>query len=194
MKAKRVAVLLALAGTVMASMGASVAQAGFRPGLIALYKPDSGGIFVLAPGMHPSAGTQIASGFNGGLAWSPSGETLAFTAVHSLSDPFAIDKIVIVNRDGRMIDTPLPSGRAGALAWSADGKEIVYVCQPLANTGSNWQLCLLNVTTGAHRVLLSPTKLVAGLQYQPRIVVTSGRRDRIRLECLGSVLSGDSDD
>jgi hypothetical protein len=48
MKARRAAVLLALASTVMAFMGVSVAQAGFRPGLIAFFKPDSGGIFEVA--------------------------------------------------------------------------------------------------------------------------------------------------
>jgi Tol biopolymer transport system component len=161
-KAKRTAVFLALAGTAVALMGASVAHAGFRPGLIAFYTPNatlgsSGAIVVFAPGKHPSSGDQIASGFGGGLAWSPNGETLAFTARNSPTDTSSLTKIVIATRDGRVIDTPVRSGTPESLSWSPDGKEIVYVCHPLSTTGENWQLCLLNVTTGVHRLLLSPT-------------------------------------
>jgi dipeptidyl aminopeptidase/acylaminoacyl peptidase len=171
-KVKRTVVLLVLAGTVITLMGASVAQAGFRPGLIAFYKPDTGGIFVLATvcllnvttgvGRVLLSPTKSLQAFNTSVvSWSPRGDEIASDSSVSvpcspqalMADPsLKCSDIGIASLDVKTGAPTLitdPAAFAEAPAFSPDGNEIVY--RALASTASG--LAGLDVMSASGRFL-----------------------------------------
>jgi dipeptidyl aminopeptidase/acylaminoacyl peptidase len=171
--ARRAVLVSVLAAAAFGSWLPSAAQAGFRPGAIA-YDEYSGpqDQLVSSGGGAPLLMGGGAAGFP---VWSPNGETLAFSAGWT---------ILLADRGLRVFDTiftaaPLSSlgccSAVGSLDWSPDGRQIAYSCAnpngvafPGGDTPPN--VCVVDVTTGAHRVLaasISQFWLVGAVSWSP---------------------------
>jgi dipeptidyl aminopeptidase/acylaminoacyl peptidase len=152
---RRAVLVSVLATAALGSWLPSAAQAGFRPGAIA-YDEYSGTQDQLVT--SGGASLLMSGGAAGFPVWSPNGETLAF------SEDFTI---LLADRGLRVFDTIFPApplsslgccSAENALDWSPDGRQIAYSCAnpngvafPGGDTPQN--LCVVDVTTGARRVL-----------------------------------------
>jgi dipeptidyl aminopeptidase/acylaminoacyl peptidase len=163
--ARRFAAPLVCAAAVLATSLASVANAASLPAVIAY--EGSTGIGTVQPGHVHSTRLLYAprAGGTDAPAWSPNGETLAF----GVNTPHGLG-IGLVDREGSLVaanQLPHLPGPAD-VAWSPNGKEIAYLCLdgPLLTTPSAspfvppnqfFNVCVLDVVTGAHRLLAAST-------------------------------------
>jgi Tol biopolymer transport system component len=162
-----VGVIALAAAAAAAVVVAAPAHAASLPSLIAF--DDVGGIWTVQPGNVQSEklflGQQQAGwGVPDWPAWSPNGSELAFVS-RAVGSNAA--KIELADRSGKVIATPLsvPAGVTpwigGPLAWSPDGKQIAYEARHTIGTEPSFpfgsvdqiDVWVLNVTTGAHRLL-----------------------------------------
>jgi WD40 repeat protein len=142
------------------------------------------------------------SGGTDSPAWSPNGHALAF----GFNTPHGLG-IGLTSRTGRLIAAmPLEHLPAPAdLAWSPDGTQIAYLCldgsllttpssSPHVPPNQFYNVCLLDVLTGAHRVLAAST-LDEGIQccaspgrvsWSPRgdVIAVGGERDIAPGDCI----------
>ncbi len=123
------------------------------PGLIAFDNPDFG-IGTVEPGNPASIRVIYSGGFAYDPSWSPDGRMLAF-GIEWEDDP-TYASILVTDREGRVIDTPLKKQRIGTIEWSPNGKQIAYQCQLKATTTDPWEICLVDVATGKHHMLTDP--------------------------------------
>jgi len=170
-----IAALLAIALT-------STARAASEPTLI-LYDDNNGNVLETHYGHPKTSGVFFAAKdgkFPGGAvgpAFSPDGHSVALVK----SDPDdGTASIIVTNRSGHVIDTPLknsPTGIVGSLSWSPDSKEIAYECQrDISDAPSD--LCAVSVATGARRMLAASTDELS-MPYQGSRVSWSPRGDVI---------------
>jgi hypothetical protein len=152
--------LACVVGLALGSVGASLAHAGSLPGLIAF--DDAGGISVVQPGNPSSARVLYPSGAL--PEWSPNGLELAF-AVRETDQGL---KIMLGDRNGKVLGTALSEPfdptlahyGSGPLTWSPDGKQIAYWCAHQVGVRPIFEIieyqidvCVVDVATGAHRIL-----------------------------------------
>jgi hypothetical protein len=167
-RGSRMVVVCALGGFLAAVLAlgiAAPAYAGSLPEVIAFN--DQGGIWTVRPGSVGSEQGFYAGGV--GPKWSPNGEALAFVVPFQTRAGQA-KKIVVTDRSGRVIATPLTSpfslneSIGPPLAWSPDGKRIAYICYHWTGQIDEfgryyyvYDMCEIDVATGAHRVLATHT-------------------------------------
>ena len=143
----------------------SATRAASVPSYIA-YQTAYGDIGVVQYG-HPNCVCLIYKGTypNGGgsePSWSPNGLTLAFH-VYIVTNTERVNEIALADRSGQIFATyPLEKPQDGAgLDWSPDGREIAYGCEegklldplPGGESSPYTNMCVLNVVTGASRVI-----------------------------------------
>lgn len=199
-RSARPVVMLVVLGAVAAF--ASVARASSLPALIAYQGPD--GIGVVHPGHVHSARTFYTVSGTGLLSpkWSPNGETLAF----GFNAPQGVG-IGLLDRSGRpiahfLVYTPVLGRYPPQIAWSPNGKEIAYPCfdGPILMTPSSspfvppnqfLNMCVLDVVTGAHRVLADST-LAEGIPSVSTALTLSwsSRSDEIAVDGLRDIAPG----
>lgn len=143
----------------LTAVAAPPAHAASVPSLIAF--ESTGGVWAVHPGNVNSErlflGQQAGWFPPSDAVWSPNGLELAF---FSTIQGGGADKIQLADRTGRVIATPLRNQPAsGPLTWSPDGKRIAYWCPHQTGTDPNGNptvqidVCVLDVATGAHRLL-----------------------------------------
>jgi Tol biopolymer transport system component len=160
MSTKRVALITALLTIALTS----TARAASEPTLI-LYDDNDGNVLTTHFGSGKTDGVFYAAHagkFGGGAvgpAWSPDGHTVALVAEDPADGSVSI---IVTNRSGHVIATPLqaPQGVVGSLSWSPDGKQIAYEC-PRGVRDAPSDLCVVDVATGAHRLLAASTQELA---------------------------------
>jgi Tol biopolymer transport system component len=105
-------------------------------------------------------------------------------------------EIVLTNRSGRVIAVPLAQeqGGIGALAWAPDGRQIAFICRRGTISAQLKNVCVLDVVTGAARVLAVSTfsegilqQVAARLSWSPRgnVIATDGQHDISTGPCTG---------
>jgi Tol biopolymer transport system component len=199
--ALRAGILLVLLSALAAAALTSSAGAASLPSVIAY--EGAGGIGIVHPGHVHSARLFYApaSGGTDSPSWSPNGQTLAF----GVNTPHGIG-IGVVNRSGKLIDAvslPHLVGPAD-LDWSPDGKQIAYLCLDgpvlttpgLPHTSPNqfFNVCVLDVVTGAHRMVAASTLRegilccsVGRISWSPKgdVVAVGGEHDIAPGDCIG---------
>ncbi len=165
-RAKVLVMLCLAAGAWLATPVASDSPpaAHSLPGLIALYNRDFGLMTVepgnslsqqvLDPRWSPTSSTIGAFS----PSWSPDGRTLAFAAYVYRFGAIASEHIVLTDRTGHVVDTPLKrkNGGIGDLDWSPDGQRIAFQCQLRPTRTSPWEICVLDVGSREYEVLTDP--------------------------------------
>jgi Tol biopolymer transport system component len=182
-RARVAATLLVLATAAFAAALAPAAKAGSLPAVIAY--EGAGGIGTVQPGNVHSARVFYAptSGGTDFPAWSPNGETMAA----GVNTPHGLGIAVVDRSSGKVIDAvQLPNLEGPAdLDWSPDGKEIAYLCldppvlttpsaSPFVPASRYFNVCVLDVLTGVHR-LLAVSTLGEGLPLTGSIISSAQR-------------------
>ena len=109
-------------------------------------------------------------GNTGSPEWAPDGELLA--VVHSLQETHnQRATIQLLDRKGKVKQTLLgeKDQRVGTIGWSPDGSQIAYECASTAKIYFQAELCIVDVATGAHRMLTDPSDAISTLEYPQRI-------------------------
>ena len=175
-------------GTRPTSPTKAVPTAVAGPSVIA-YADSYGAIGVVRAGHMDSATTLyqlVPPEEDGSPSWSPNGQTLAFAVAET-----SFSGIVLVNRNGQVLHIfkglqPFWKNFSASLDWSPDGTQIAYICNEgkiLTKPGETpytpeyfSNVCVLDVATGAHRVLAESTDSLGlprdstggGLSWSPR--------------------------
>jgi dipeptidyl aminopeptidase/acylaminoacyl peptidase len=192
-------------GTLIFAAGlAPAAKAAVVPSLVAYSYGEGDGIGIVQFGSPHTAApiftTTPPSEDAASPSWSPNGLTLAFEAY----SPETGNEIVLTNRGGRVIAVPLTHANGGGeLDWSPDGTQIAYLClnPPVLTlpgsiiSSTFFNVCVLNVVTGATRVLAESTFSEGipndggggRLSWSPRgdVIAVDGEHDIATGACTG---------
>lgn len=117
-------------------------------------------------------GGQVISSFDGGLAWSPGGDKLAFVCQPAVAA--ASQSLVVLDTDAnKLLDLKRPGLTYNRIQWSPDGQRLAYgVTQ---NETGGHQVGVVNIETSEDEIVAEdgillgwpvPDRILVGLNFQ----------------------------